>query len=135
MPLFNGIRVELDFEYVLHRLRIDEAQSKRNRLYVEALRAGIPVVAEKSLPTIYYKRYALSWASVNAIRADGALLQVGDVVQKQLDGASSFFIGIATIGHAVEEVVHEPGELLLHVVDVPPGEEVLHLAVAWGSGS
>jgi hypothetical protein len=103
MPLFKGNKVDLDFEYILHRLRIDEAQSSRNRLYVQALKEGIPLVLQRARPIICYRYHAFSWTSRGVMKVDGTTLRVGEVVEKNLDGAYACCIGITTIGTGVED--------------------------------
>jgi hypothetical protein len=103
VPTYRGKEVQIDLEYVLHRLRIDDTQAARNRPYVEALTEGLPVVTDLAVPMVFHQGRELLWEEPLTLRVDGTLMQVGELVQRHLSEAQSLCIGIATIGRGVEE--------------------------------
>jgi hypothetical protein len=107
MPAFEGSNIQLELQHVLHRLHIDDADSVRNRPYREALSQGIPLVARKALPCIWFDTHPLSWISEGVLELHGRMLRVGKVVEKKLRGAHACSVGIATIGAGVEETARE----------------------------
>ena len=115
MPMYNCHRIDLEFTHVLHRLHIDDADSARNKPYMEALDQGIPLVAQKAQPCICYRTYSFSCISQGAMKMDGVTLEPGDVVAGKLADAHSCCIGIATIGADVEDAARAIKEkTLLH---------------------
>jgi hypothetical protein len=103
MPTFTGRTINLELQHVLHRLHIDEADSARNKPYLEALKQGIPLVIQKARPHIFYRTGTFSSASRGEIVFNGSTLRVGELVGGMLNGAHACTIGIATIGAGVEE--------------------------------
>ena len=110
MPVYRGGPVEIDFDYVVHRLRIDDVQSSRNARYVAALKAGIPLITDNSEPAIFYERFEHTWEREGILRAGTSVLKVGDLVWKQLRDARSISVGIATIGPGAEEQIRRVKE-------------------------
>jgi hypothetical protein len=110
VAVYRGGPVEIDFDYVLHRLRIDDVQSSRNARYVAALQSGIPVVTDKAEPFIFHERFDHFWEGQGNLRAGASLLAVGDLVWEQLREARSVSVGIATIGPGVEEEMRQTKE-------------------------
>jgi hypothetical protein len=107
LPVFNGKRITLDLDYVLHRLRLGEEQRSRNVRFVEALSDGIGVVRQNAEPSVFYREHAYSQRVEGRVDIDGFALNVGEVVSGNLIDAQSVLIGIATIGSGVEEKARE----------------------------
>ena len=115
MAVYSGQHIQLEFQHVLHRLHIDDAESARNRPYVESLERGIPLVARLAQPRVYYSTHSFSWTSRGVMELHDAALEVGDVVVERLEGAHACIVGIATIGAGVEEAARDMKESgLLH---------------------
>ena len=115
MTVYSGQNIQLELQHVLHRLHIDDAGSTRNKPYVEYLKRGIPLVAHRAQPRVYYRTQSFSWTSQSMMELHDAALDVGEVVTERLDGAHASIVGIATIGAGVEEAAREMKESgLLH---------------------
>ncbi len=107
LPVFNGKNIILDFDYVLHRLRISERQRSRNIRLIEALRDGIGVVSQNAFLSVFYREYAYNRSEKGRVDLNGFSLNVGEVVSGKLIDAQSVLIGIATIGSGVEDMARE----------------------------
>jgi hypothetical protein len=107
LPVFNGKKIVLDLDYVLHRLRISEEQQSRNVRFIEALRDGIGVVRQNAFSSVFYRVYAYNRSVEGRVDLDGFALNVGEVVSGKLIDAQSVLIGIATIGSGVEDMARE----------------------------
>jgi hypothetical protein len=103
LPVYRGSRVEIDIDYVLHRLHIDEKRAGNNVSFLRAVKENIPVVEEKVVPAVYHRAYGLKLDAGGTVSLDGSVLEIGDVVRGKLEDAESVCIGIATIGDGVEE--------------------------------
>lgn len=107
MPVYRGNAVTLDLEHVLHRLKITDMQTARNKKFVEALKDGLELVHLLALPQVVYREQGYTLVPPDEIILEGSTVLKSGMVSGKLSDALHVMTGIATIGRGLEKKAQE----------------------------